>query len=240
MANAIITTNNDTAIDIEMVTNIRNEQLREKTAAIASYGLNARKSALHIAALVAEVRDNKDAWCAEFDGKTSTDKFVAYGEKYLGLKRAQLFAMANVGSKLIADDRRSIIAHDNEIDYTMTQLQKLVSLDVETVKALDESGEINPSMTAKEISDVAFSHDKKAQERKKRNSEKKAKENAAKKTGTTNATTMFELGIYMLEDGSFVCNLNGKDITHNATKDQLRILKYLLNEKQLQHLVEHK
>ena len=235
MANAIITNNNDTAIDLHMVDSIQNEELRSKTSEIAIQGLNARKAALHIAALVAEVKANKDVWCAEFDGTTSTDKFVSYGAKYLGVKKAQLFAMAKVGENLIAEDRKSIIAHDNDIDYTITQLQRLVSLDAETVKALDKSGEIRPDMTAKEIANVAFKHDAKAQERKAKAQESKAKEQAVEETGKQEAVKAFEIVMYRVGNEA-VLKLNGKDVTEIEDKDVKRVMAYLV--KNAKHLVK--
>lgn len=228
MSNAIITNNNDTAIDISIIETIQNETLRSKTSEIAIQGLNARKAALHIAALVAEVKANKDELCAEFDGKTATDKFVAYGAKYLGVKKAQLFAMANVGEKLIADDKRSIIAHDNDIDYTMTQLQKLVTLPTETVKELDASGEISPEMTAKEIADVAFQHDEKAQERKAKAKARKEAKEAKEATGSAKAEKLFDIALYKLADGNYLLNLNGEDVTKTTDKDVKRVMAYII------------
>ena len=235
MANAIITNNNDTAIDLHMVDSIQNDELRSKTSEIAIQGLNARKAALHIAALVAEVKANKDVWCAEFDGTTSTDKFVSYGVKYLGIKKAQLFAMAKVGENLIAEDRKSIIAHDNDIDYTITQLQRLVSLDAETVKALDKSGEISPDMTAKEIANVAFKHDAKAQERKAKAKERKAKEQAVEETGKQEAVKAFEIVMYRVGNEA-ILKLNGEDVTKIDDKDVKRVMAYLV--KNAKHLVK--
>lgn len=231
MTNAIITSNNDTAIDLSMVNSIQNEELRSKTSEIAIQGLNARKAALHIAALVAEVKANKDVWCAEFDGNTSTDKFVAYGAKYLGVKKAQLFAMAKVGDNLIADDKRSIIAHDNDIDYTITQLQKMVTISTEKVKELDASGEINPDMTAKEIADVVFKYDKKAQERKEKAKARKEKKEAEEATGKANAEKVFEIAMYMVETTAgkkAILNLNGEDVTKCEDKDIKRIMAYII------------
>ena len=236
MTNAIITTNNDTAIDISVIESIKNETLRSKTSEIAIQGLNARKAALHIAALVAEVKANKDEWCVEFDGKTATDKFVAYGAKYLGVKKAQLFAMANVGANLIADDKRSIIAHDNDIDYTMTQLQKLVTLPTEVVKQLDANGEISPDMTAKEIADVAFKHDEKAQERKAKAKARKEAKEAKEATGSVKAEKLFDIALYRIEDGSLVLNLNGEDVTKTTDKDVRRIMAYII--KNAKHLTK--
>lgn len=231
MTNAIITSNNDTAIDLSMVNSIQNEELRSKTSEIAIQGLNARKAALHIAALVAEVKSNKDVWCAEFDGNTSTDKFVAYGAKYLGVKKAQLFAMAKVGDNLIADDKRSIIAHDNDIDYTITQLQKMVTISTDKVKELDASGEINPDMTAKEIADVVFKYDKKAQERKEKAKARKEKKEAEEATGKANAEKVFEIAMYMVETTAgkkAILNLNGEDVTKCEDKDIKRIMAYII------------
>lgn len=227
MCNAIITNNNDTAIDVTIIETIKNDTLRSKTSEIAIQGLNARKAALHIAALVAEVQANKDEWCAEFDGKTATDKFVAYGAKYLGVKKAQLFNMCKVGANLIADDKRSIIAHDNDIDYTITQLIRLVGLDSETVKELDASGEINPNMTAKEIADVAFLHDEKAQERKAKAAKRKEEREAKKATGSVKAEKMFEIVMYKVGDKA-VMNLNGEDVTEIEDKDIRRIMGYIV------------
>lgn len=242
MANAIITNNNDTAIDLTMVNSIQNEELRSKTSEIAIQGLNARKAALHIAALVAEVKANKDVWCAEFDGTTSTDKFVSYGAKYLGVKKAQLFAMAKVGENLIADDKKSIIAHDNDIDYTITQLQRLVSLDPETVKELDKTGEISPDMTAKEIANVAFKHDAKAQERKAKAQERKAKaqerkdkEQAVEETGKEDAVKVFDIVMYRVGNEA-ILKLNGQDVTEIEDKEIKRVMAYLV--KNAKHLVK--
>lgn len=228
MTNAIITTNNDTAIDISVIESIKNETLRSKTSEIAIQGLNARKAALHIAALVAEVKANKDEWCTEFEGKTATDKFVAYGAKYLGVKKAQLFAMANVGANLIAEDKRSIIAHDNDIDYTMTQLQKLVTLPTETVKELDANGEISPDMTAKEIADVAFQYDEKAQQRKAKAKERKEAKEAKEATGSAKAEKLFDIALYRIADGSLILNLNGEDVTTTTDKDVKRVMAYII------------
>ena len=230
MTNAIITNNNDTAIDINMVNSIQNEELRSKTSEIAIQGLNARKAALHIAALVAEVKANKDLWCAEFDGTTATDKFVSYGAKYLGVKKAQLFAMAKVGENLIAEDKKSIIAHDNDIDYTITQLQRLVSLDTETIKVLDKSGEISPDMTAREIANVAFKHDAKAQERKAKAQKRKDREQAIEETGREEAVKAFEIVMYRVGDrlDKAILKLNGKDVTEIEDKDVKRVMAYLV------------
>ena len=235
MTNAIITANNDTAIDLSMVSSIQNEELRSKTSEIAIQGLNARKAALHIAALVAEVKANKDLWCVEFEGTTSTDKFVAYGAKYLGVKKAQLFAMAKVGESLIAEDKKSIIAHDNDIDYTITQLLKLVTLPTGVVKELDASGEISPDMTAKQIADVAFKHDAKAQERKEKAKARKEKREAVDETGSDEAVKAFEIVMYRVGNNA-ILKLNGQDVTEIDNKDVKRVMAYLV--KNAKHLVK--
>lgn len=219
MCNSIIDANVATTTTIEPWKNIQCTELAELTACIYAYGLNMRESAKQIAVRVAYIRENADALCVEFEGKTSGERFTDYGAKILGIKRAQLNAFAKVGKELLDENAVSILpVAEGKGDYTMTQLQALLPLPVDVAKRLSYDEVITPAMKVSEIKQVVAENRpdaaEKAAKAKKREQEKTRKEQQQRAAEQAiNGVEVANITINEKPDGSYIVKLNGNDIT---------------------------
>ncbi len=128
----------------------KNSKLQRFTEQIFKQGLNIKKSFARIAVTLAQIEDSK---CYEMDGFEST---ADYAEKILGIKYVQTRALIRVGREFIdSKSLESVLPHDENKDYTTTQLQALLPLGtVSYAQELAEDEKINPYMTVKEIKEV--------------------------------------------------------------------------------------
>lgn len=128
--------------------NIENKQLARYTEQLFNIGLNVRKSYLKIANIIHQI-DEKGLAIEQFGNLTE------YGEQVLGLKKAQTYALKNVGERFVnSKTKQSTLYHENK-DFSVTQLQALLPIkDDEMLYEWSEKQVINPDMTVSEIKQV--------------------------------------------------------------------------------------
>ena len=85
-----------------------------------------------------------------------------YGNTVFGYKRAMVNNMIRVGANYLTSDGKgvkSLMAH-SDTDYSVSQMQELLTIPVDDAKKLDADGKINPDMTTKEIRNVVADYRK--------------------------------------------------------------------------------
>ena len=198
--------------------NIQNEELKNYTEKIFEYGFNMRQNALRIASILAIVRNNAETLCAEFEGKTASDKFTKYGETVIGLKRANLYSYAKVGDEFLNANGETYLYEPEDSSFTISQLQLMLPLGKEKAIELTSNHVITPALKAAEIRQLVKEHDPKKAEKEakaeKRDKAAKAKEDAKQAAedailGKLVAT----IELRVRTDGRAIVKLNGEDIT---------------------------
>lgn len=127
---------------------IENKQLARYTQSIFTTGATIKKSYLKIASIIATI-DDKKLYESQFGNLES------YGKEVLGLKKAQTYAIRNVG-KLFVDPKtkESNLYHDDK-DFSISQLQAMLPLKThENAETLVGNGLITPDNTVKEIKET--------------------------------------------------------------------------------------
>lgn len=205
-----------------------NPELQSITEEIFDLGSNMRVVAKRIAAKVAYVRENAEELCNEFEGETASKRFEKWGTEILGLKRAQLNAFAKVGDELLfsdgsvrilAEKAENLTGLNPEVqEFTMTQLQAVVSLGIDKVDELAYDGKIKPSMTVAEIKEVVKENDpkreaKEAAKKKREQAKKEKEEEKQAEQQRIHGKEVAQIKINQLDNGSYVVTLNGDDIT---------------------------
>lgn len=227
MANSIMAT--DSSFTNATIGTIKNDTLRVRTQQLYNDGMALQRARRAIAFNLVSIHKEAAILCREFDGKDSEAKFDTYGEKILGLKRAQLRALVRVGEKFIKSDYDSVLQLASGDDFTTTQLQAIAPIGVPVAKQLVADGELAPTMTVKEIKEVVFAHDKKAQERKAKRGSKAAKAAKGDKTKQeTQVTKLFALEVVQHDDKSMHVLINGVDVTATKDKEVKRIVTYII------------
>lgn len=151
MANMTLTSK----IDGAAIT-IKNAALRTETKRIIN-ALNDAKNSLYTVAFILNKINEGKLYAA--DGFAD---IYDYGNIVFGYKRAMVNNMIRVGSNYLTSDGKgvkSLMAHSDS-DYTVSQMQELLTIPVEDAKQLDADGKINPDMTTKEIRNVVADYRK--------------------------------------------------------------------------------
>lgn len=128
--------------------NIENKQLAKYTEQLFNIGLNVRKSYLKVANIIHQI-DEKGLAIEQFGNLTE------YGEQVLGLKKAQIYALKNVGERFVNSKTKQSTLYHEDKDFSVTQLQALLPVkDDEVLYDWSEKKVINPDMTVSEIKQV--------------------------------------------------------------------------------------
>lgn len=132
------------------VIEFKNSKLKKYTEQIFKQGLNIKKAYARIAVTLVQIEDSQ---CYEMDGFTSVHDFSS---QILGIKQSQSYALLKVGREFLDSKTfESVLAHDENNDYTTSQLQALLPLkSVTWAQELAADGTIDVSMTVKEIKDI--------------------------------------------------------------------------------------
>lgn len=151
MANMTITSKVDGA-----AITIKNAALRTETKRIIDALNDAKNSLYTVAYTLNKINDGKlyaaDGFADIYD----------YGNTVFGYKRAMVNNMIRVGANYLTSDGhgvKSLMAH-SDTDYSVSQMQELLTIPVDDAKQLDADGKINPDMTTKEIRNVVADYRK--------------------------------------------------------------------------------
>lgn len=151
MANMTLTSKVDGA-----AITIKNAALRTETKRIIDALNDAKNSLYTVAFTLNKINDGKlyaaDGFADIYD----------YGNTVFGYKRAMVNNMIRVGANYLTSDGKgvkSLMAHSDS-DYSVSQMQELLTIPVDDAKQLDADGKINPDMTTKEIRNVVADYRK--------------------------------------------------------------------------------
>lgn len=150
MANAMTVTSK---VDGANVT-IKNGALQKETQRIIDALSDAKNSLYTVAFTLNKINTGK---LYEADGFAD---IYDYGNTVFGYKRAMVNNMIRVGANYLTSDGhgvKSLMAH-SDTDYSVSQMQELLTIPVDDAKQLDADGKINPDMTTKEIRDVVSAY----------------------------------------------------------------------------------
>ena len=137
-------------IDSTILSHIKSEKLRAYTDMLAKELQNMHVYMLRASVVLVAIDESK---CYEEDGFESIHD---YTNQVLGIKKAQSYAILNVGRNYVdTASMQSVLPHNEGNDYTMTQLQALLPLkSVDTAMQLANDNIINPDMTVKQLKEV--------------------------------------------------------------------------------------
>ena len=126
---------------------IKNKSLQSQTNAIRKLMYQMKANMFEIAVRLKAIQDGK---LYEADGFEDVQD---YAEQVFGYKKSMTYNLLRVADSFILKDGRafkSIIAHDNN-DYTVSQLQEVLTIEPVDVITLDKNAVISPDMTTKQI-----------------------------------------------------------------------------------------
>lgn len=194
--------------------NIENKQLARYTEQLFNIGLNVRKSYLKIANIIHQI-DEKGLAIEQFGNLTE------YGEQVLGLKKAQTYALKNVGERFVnSKTKQSTLYHENK-DFSVTQLQALLPIkDDEMLYEWSEKQVINPDMTVSEIKQVVKDYKNPKIESESNEEVEDSEEITVEAETKDNETTVFAVEV-LNYDGRYVfmVKANGTDFYQNVEFD---------------------
>lgn len=125
------------------------KSLANTTDKINKLQLNMKKSLLAIAKILSDIKSE--------DVKKAGFKSVAhYAEVVFGYKKAMTSNLIRIGNQYVVHDKNKYytILENEGSDFTVSQLQECLKLEVSTVQELVEEKTITPDMTCKEIREV--------------------------------------------------------------------------------------
>lgn len=138
-----------------MATHINNEltitdkKLNSYIARIAKATNGMMKNQRTVARLLADIDETK---CFERDGFESATDFAV---SYYGIKKDYARKLVRIGANYIEKDFSTNLTHDENADFTISQLAALLSAkDQNKMRELCDMGVINPRMTFKAVTDV--------------------------------------------------------------------------------------
>ena len=140
----------------------KNKKLQNATMQIFSIGNNIRQKWFEIGAIIALVDEQE---CFKDDGFSSVHEWV---EKTFGLKKSRSYDLLRIGKEYtreVISKSGKVVGYECNLmpessadNFTTTQVTRMFPIGHEMVTELVETGEINPSMTAKQIADVVKAH----------------------------------------------------------------------------------
>lgn len=145
---------------------IKNANLKKATATIERLTTQAKKNLFCIAVTLKQIEENE--WYKEDGYKNTAD----YAQQIFGYKHAMTSALIRTAKKYIetatSKEVKSILADENGNDFTVSQLQEMLPLEVEQAKTAVSEQEITPDMSTKKIREAVkrlTGKDKKADEK---------------------------------------------------------------------------
>lgn len=132
---------NDTSVTI------KNKSLQSQTKAIIKLMHQMKSNLFEIAMRLKAIQDGK---MYESDGFADVQD---YAEQVFGYKKSMTYNLLRVADMYLIQDGRtyhSLLAHETN-DYTVSQLQEVVTIEPAQAKILDANSVISPDMTTKEI-----------------------------------------------------------------------------------------
>lgn len=206
---------------VEVITNnaqaIKNANLKKATATIERLTTQAKKNLFCIAVTLKQIEENE--WYKEDGYKNTAD----YAGQIFGYKHAMTSALIRVAKKYIetanSKECKSILADENGNDFTVSQLQELLPLEVEQAQTAVAENEITPDMTTKKIRETVkrlTGKDKKEEKPEKEQAEEtpeQAEENTAEREALEKVSREIDSlhNDFQIEWGELYDYLSGKN-----------------------------
>lgn len=131
---------------------IKNANLKKATETIERLTTQAKKNLFCIAVTLKNIEENE--WYKEDGYKNTAD----YAQQIFGYKHAMTSALIRTAKKYIetanSKEVKSVLADENGNDFTMSQLQEMLPLDVEQAKQAVTDNDITPEMSTKKIREI--------------------------------------------------------------------------------------
>ena len=147
-----------------------NKELNRLTQTVYKIGAEIRKGCFKTAAIFAQVK--KTGIFKEAGYKNISE----WGKEAFGFSKSTTYNLVNIGENFIREIENesgkligyhSELTEDDEQDYTISQIIPMLPVGFETAEDLHQNGEINPTMTTREIKkviDEKLKADKEAEE----------------------------------------------------------------------------
>ena len=123
----------------------RSSELREATNRIMLAGENIRKNYLKISRELATIEETE---IYLDDGYEST---IEYAMKVFNMKKSTAYNLIEIGRNWIRSDAARTLLTNEGSDYTISQIGVMLPAGIDTADDLHKRGEINPSMSVREI-----------------------------------------------------------------------------------------
>lgn len=149
----LVTTTNAVSFD--------NKELQKATNAVLKLGDAIKKNWFAIAYIVAHVDETE---CYKDDGFNNVHEWV---EKAFGIKKTASYSLLTIGreyTREIVNSSGKVVGYgtnlitDGSVDFSKTQVEKMLPAGHELAVELVNGGEITPAMSAKEISRIVKAH----------------------------------------------------------------------------------
>lgn len=131
---------------------IKNANLKKATETIERLTTQAKKNLFCIAVTLKNIEENE--WYKEDGYKNTAD----YAQQIFGYKHAMTSALIRTAKKYIetanSKEVKSVLADEQGNDFTMSQLQEMLPLDVEQAKQAVTDNDITPEMSTKKIREI--------------------------------------------------------------------------------------
>ena len=151
---------------IEMTTELTytNEKLNRATRDILKYGKAVRNNLFAIAHTIAEVDASE---CYKDDGFNNVTEWA---EKSFGFKKSNTYDLLKIGKEYTRErlsDKGNVVGYESNllpsgagVDFTTTQIGKMLTAGRDLVVELVDGEEITPEMSCREIAKVIKAHTK--------------------------------------------------------------------------------
>ena len=124
------------------------KELREATNRIMLAGENIRKNYLKIAHELSEI-DSRESYLA--DNYEST---IDYAMKVFNMKKSTAYNLIEIGRNWIRSDGSRTLLTNEGSDYTISQVGVMLPAGIEVADHLHKMGEINTSMSVRELKSI--------------------------------------------------------------------------------------
>lgn len=209
-----------------MATNVNNEltitdkKLNSYIARIAKATNGMMKNQRTVARLLADIDETK---CFERDGFESATDFAV---NYYGIKKDYARKLVRIGANYIEKDFSTNLTHDENADFTISQLAALLSAkDQNKVRELCDMGVINPRMTFKAITDVVKQMNGKALPETVENDTAEGEEQVTESAMSDSKAQKHKVAIIISADGKVTVKTDGDALDDDTARGVWMYLK---------------
>lgn len=203
---------------------IKNDTLRKFANALADDAINIRANLLHMSSLMAIIASKRDEGILE----EFNNSIVKFGEERLGIKKSQVYSMVSIGTTFLDENGKSLLTEKGG-KWSNTQFMALLPMGgtgkykkspseiFEACEQLVADGKIKPSMTVAQIKEVVKENRPDAEAKAKKDANNKHRKDTInaieKQMEQDKATTLVNVTVVQMSDGTLKTVINGEIIT---------------------------